>query len=130
VWYIKEKDYSIYTSIEWSCRKDEQYVDGKNKVHSQWCWVREIILRRGSGYCMLPSQQITLISVTHYFGNFNDDIIDMCSGSQHDFFPEKRNFFPPLQGYFLESVRKLLILHSAEIYHFCRLLYGWSTGFP
>jgi hypothetical protein len=53
VWYRKEEDYSIYTSIEWSCRKDEHDVDGKRKVHAQWCRVREIILGRGSGYYML-----------------------------------------------------------------------------
>jgi transposase InsO family protein len=37
-------------------------VDGKIKVHAQWCRVRERILGRGSGYCMLASQHITLIS--------------------------------------------------------------------
>jgi hypothetical protein len=29
--YSKEKYYSIYTSEEWSCRKDEQDIDGKSK---------------------------------------------------------------------------------------------------
>jgi transposase InsO family protein len=48
---------------EWSCRKDEHDADGKRKVHAQWCRVRERILGRGSGYCMLSGQQITLISV-------------------------------------------------------------------
>jgi hypothetical protein len=56
VWYIKEEDYSIYTSTKWSSRKDEKNVDGKIKVHAQWCRVREIIMGRGSGYCMLPGQ--------------------------------------------------------------------------
>jgi hypothetical protein len=31
VWYSKAGDYSIYTSTEWSCRKDEQDVDGKTR---------------------------------------------------------------------------------------------------
>jgi transposase InsO family protein len=34
----------------------------KSKVHAQWCRVRERIMGRGSGYCMLPGQQITLIN--------------------------------------------------------------------
>jgi hypothetical protein len=63
VWYSKVEEYSIYTSVEWSCRKYEQDVDGERKVHAQWCWVRERILGRGSGYCMLLGQQLTLISV-------------------------------------------------------------------
>ena len=67
--------------------------------------------------------------ITQYFGHSNDDIIDMCSGSQHDLFPEKNNFFPPLQGYFLERVHMMHILHSAEIYDFCRLLYRYPVGF-
>ena len=33
----KIEDYSIYTSVEWSFRKDEQETDGKIKVHDQWC---------------------------------------------------------------------------------------------
>jgi hypothetical protein len=63
VWYIKEEYYSIYTSVEWIFKKDEHDVDGKSKVHSQWCQVRERIIGKGSGYCMLPGQQITLINV-------------------------------------------------------------------
>jgi hypothetical protein len=39
VWYSKAEDYSIYTSAEWSCRKDEHDVDGKSKVHAQWCQI-------------------------------------------------------------------------------------------
>jgi hypothetical protein len=35
--YSKIEDYSIYTSTKWSCRKDEHDVDGKSKVHAQWC---------------------------------------------------------------------------------------------
>jgi hypothetical protein len=31
-------------------------LDGKIKVHAQWCRVRERIMGRGSGYCMLPGQ--------------------------------------------------------------------------
>jgi hypothetical protein len=61
--YSKVEDYSIYTSAEWSCRKDEHDIDGKNKDHAQWCWDRERILGRGSGYCMLSGQQITLIDI-------------------------------------------------------------------
>jgi hypothetical protein len=49
VQYRKAQDYSIYTSTEWSCRKDEKEADGKGKVHAQWFHVREIILGRGSG---------------------------------------------------------------------------------
>jgi hypothetical protein len=64
-----------------------------------------------------------IYNVTHYFGHPNDDFTNMCSGSQHDFFLEKSNLFPPLQGCFLERVCRLHILHSAEIYDFCRLLY-------
>jgi hypothetical protein len=37
VWYSKAEYYSIYTSTEWSCRKDEHDADGKIKVHAQWC---------------------------------------------------------------------------------------------
>jgi hypothetical protein len=32
-------------------------------VHAQWCRDRARILGRGSGYCMLSSQHITLISI-------------------------------------------------------------------
>jgi transposase InsO family protein len=35
----------------------------KSKVHAQCCRDRARILGRGSGYCMLSGQQITLISV-------------------------------------------------------------------
>jgi hypothetical protein len=62
MWYRKEEDYSLYTSEEWSCRKDEHDTDGKRKVNAQWCRVRERILGRGSGYYMLPGQSITLIN--------------------------------------------------------------------
>jgi hypothetical protein len=31
MWYRKEKDYSIHSSAEWSCRKDEQDTDGKKR---------------------------------------------------------------------------------------------------
>jgi hypothetical protein len=34
VWYSKEEEYSIHTSKEWICRKDEQDVDGKSKEHA------------------------------------------------------------------------------------------------
>jgi transposase InsO family protein len=37
--------------------------DGKSKEHAQWCRVRTRILGRGSGYCMLPGQSITLINI-------------------------------------------------------------------
>jgi hypothetical protein len=63
VWYRKEEDYSIHSSTEWGCRKDEQDIDGKNKEHAQRCRVRTRILGRGSEYNMLPSQLITFISV-------------------------------------------------------------------
>ena len=42
---------------------NEQDVDGKGKKHAQWCWVRTGILGIGGGYSMLPSQQVTFISV-------------------------------------------------------------------
>jgi hypothetical protein len=29
MWYSKVEDYSIHTSTEWGCRKDEQDVDGR-----------------------------------------------------------------------------------------------------
>ena len=29
------EDYSIYTSAKWSCRKNEQDIDGKGKKHAQ-----------------------------------------------------------------------------------------------
>jgi len=57
------EDYSIYTSIKWSCRKNEQVVDGKGKKHAQWCQVRIGILGRGGGDSMLPRQHITFITV-------------------------------------------------------------------
>jgi hypothetical protein len=59
VWYSKAKDYSIHSSAEWSCRKDEHDTDGKSMKHAQWCRVRTIILGRDSGYNMLPGQSIT-----------------------------------------------------------------------
>jgi hypothetical protein len=31
VWYSKDEDYSIHTSKEWGCRKDEKDVDGKTR---------------------------------------------------------------------------------------------------
>jgi hypothetical protein len=31
VWYSKAEDYSIHSSVEWSCRKDEHDTDGKRK---------------------------------------------------------------------------------------------------
>jgi hypothetical protein len=37
VWYSKAEDYSIHSSVEWSCRKDEQDTDGKSKEHAQRC---------------------------------------------------------------------------------------------
>jgi transposase InsO family protein len=61
---IERKKTTPYTpQQEWSCRKDEHDTDGKSKVHAQWCRVRERIMGRGSGYCMLPGQQITLINI-------------------------------------------------------------------
>jgi hypothetical protein len=48
---------------KWSCRKDEQDVDGKTNMHAQWCQVKDKILGRGSGYCMIPGQQITRINI-------------------------------------------------------------------
>ena len=29
MWYSKAKEYSIHSSVEWSCKKDEQETDGK-----------------------------------------------------------------------------------------------------
>jgi hypothetical protein len=58
---IVRKRINPYTSAKWSCRKDKQDVDGKIKVHAQWCRVRERILDRDSGYYMLLGQHITLI---------------------------------------------------------------------
>jgi hypothetical protein len=69
------------------------------------------------------------MDVTHYFGHPNDDFTSICSCSQHDFFPKKTNFFPPLQGLFLERVRRMHILHSAKIYDFRKSLYSWPEGF-
>jgi hypothetical protein len=63
VWYSEAEDYSIHSSAEWSCRKDEQDTDGKSKEHAQRCRVRTRILGRGSEYSMLPGQSITFISV-------------------------------------------------------------------
>ena len=31
MWYRTVEDYSIHTSAKWSCRKNEQNVDGKGK---------------------------------------------------------------------------------------------------
>jgi hypothetical protein len=77
----------------------------------------------------LRSPRLKSLIVTHYFGHPDDDFTSMCSGSQNDFLPEKSNFFPPLQDYFLERVRRLHILHSAKIYDFRRLHYRWPVGF-
>jgi len=48
--------YSIHISTNWSCRKNEQDIDGKEKKHAQWCQVRTRILGRGDGDCMLLGQ--------------------------------------------------------------------------
>jgi hypothetical protein len=61
--YNKAGDYSIYTSTKWSCKKNEHNVDGKIKVHAQWCRVRTRIMGKGSGYCMLHGQSSTLASL-------------------------------------------------------------------
>jgi hypothetical protein len=47
--YSKAEDYCIYTSAKWSCKKDEQDIDGKSKVHAQWCRVRARILPEAVG---------------------------------------------------------------------------------
>jgi hypothetical protein len=70
------------------------------------------------------------IGVTRYFGHPDDDYISMCSGSQYDLLPEKRNLFPPLQDAFLEGRRGMLPLHIVEIPYFCRLHYSQPTGLP
>jgi hypothetical protein len=67
--------------------------------------------------------------VTHYFGHPDDDYINMCSGSQYNLFPEKRNLFPPFQDAFLEGHHRLLPLHSAEIPDFRMLHYNHPAGF-
>jgi hypothetical protein len=59
----RSEDYSIHSSTEWSCRKDEHDTDGKIKEHAQWCRVRIGIMGRGSGYNMLLGQSITFINV-------------------------------------------------------------------
>jgi hypothetical protein len=61
--YIKTKEYSIHTSIEWVCRKDDHDIDRKIKEHAQWYQVRIIIMGRGSVYCMLPGKYITVINI-------------------------------------------------------------------
>jgi len=55
--------YSIYTSTKWSCRKNEQDIDGKGKKHAQWCQVRTGILGKGDRENLLLVQQITFINV-------------------------------------------------------------------
>jgi hypothetical protein len=61
---IERKKTSPYTpQHKWSCRKDEQEIDGKIKVQTQWCRVRTRFLGRGSGYCMVPGQSINLINI-------------------------------------------------------------------
>jgi len=50
------EDYTTYTSAKWSCRKNEQDVDGNGEKHAQCCRVRIRILGRGSGDNMLASQ--------------------------------------------------------------------------
>jgi len=59
----KVKEYLIHTSIEWSCKKNEQDIDGKGEEYAQWCRLSIIILGRGSGYCMLLGKSITYISI-------------------------------------------------------------------
>jgi len=63
VWYRTTEDYSIYTLGKWSCRKNEQDIDGKGKKHAEWCRVRIGILGRVGGDNILPGQQITFINV-------------------------------------------------------------------
>ena len=48
---------------KWSCRKNEQDIDGKGKKHAQWYQIKIGILGRGDGDCMLPGQRVTFISV-------------------------------------------------------------------
>lgn len=37
MWYEKIEYNSIQTSAKWSCKKDEQDVDGETKDHAKWC---------------------------------------------------------------------------------------------
>ena len=31
---------SIYTPTKWSCKKDEQVIDGEGKEYALWCRIR------------------------------------------------------------------------------------------
>jgi hypothetical protein len=61
-------------------------------------------------------------SVTHYFGHPGDVSTSMYSTSQKDLSHEKSNWFPSLQGLFLEGRHRLVVLYSAEMPDFYRLL--------
>ena len=69
-------------------------------------------------------------SVTHYFGHSGDVSTMMCSSSHKEFFPEKSDWFLPLQNLFLEGHRRLGIIHSAEMPDLCRLSLTWLAKFP
>jgi hypothetical protein len=57
VWYRKEKEYSMYTSVEWSCRKDEYHIDEKRKVHAQCCWLGQELWEEEVGkVCYMVNQ--------------------------------------------------------------------------
>jgi hypothetical protein len=61
-------------------------------------------------------------SVTNYFGHPGDVSTSMYSASQKDISHEKSNWFPSLQGLFLEGCHRLVLLYSAKMIDFRRLL--------
>jgi hypothetical protein len=60
--------------------------------------------------------------VTNYFGHLGDVSTRMYPASQNDLSQEKSDWFPALQGLFLEGRHRLGVLHSAEMMDFHRLL--------
>ena len=57
----KEKVYFIHTSTKWSCIKNIQNANGKDKKYAHWYRAITCIIGKGSGYSMLLGKSITHI---------------------------------------------------------------------
>ena len=60
--------------------------------------------------------------VTHYFGHSGYVSTSMYSSYQKDLSHEKSNWFPALQGFFLEGCHRLAVLHNVEMSDFHKIL--------
>jgi hypothetical protein len=75
------------TEVFGPCELIKEVIDSGNWVPVSYCdFIQGLVINAES-----------LGPVTHYFGHPNDDYTRICPGSQNDLFPEKNNFFLPLQ---------------------------------